>query len=226
MKPTTASPIIGYHGTTAGNFQEFVPRIRKGEQLGFGIHFSADPLFAKLYALDVLTARKGRSPILYVAELSLSNPLTSNKIVTEGTKEFDLAKNLAGRRFWTSKDEEGRQCAWLQHAIDASSPTRAIKLISEAGYDGVIYEARVGTQGVNARIIAKSLSYLLMSNEQIKIISSIDLLANPLKGSTPAHQDKDLVARIKTITKAHKAEKSIELEVLAPRKSKNISHKP
>ena len=204
LSPTT---LIAFHGTTAGRFESFEPKIRKGEQLGFGIHFSSDPSFAKLYATDPFTARKGKQPTIYIVELEMHRLLLANKIVKEGTREFEFAKKLAGRKFWSSKDEDGIPCAWLQSALDATSPVRARELISEAGYDSVRYESVLGTRGLNARVIAKSLSYLVLSSDQIRIISSLDLTKAPLLGCNPSEQDMDLKKRVRQIMVAAKAEK-------------------
>lgn len=201
---------IAFHGTTAGVFESFEPKIRKGEQLGFGIHFSSDPHFANLYASDELTARKGKYPTIYIVELQLNSPLKVNQIVRQGTEEFEFAKKLAGRKFWTSKDEDGTPCAWLQSAIDATSPSRARDLLTEAGFDSVVYESVLGTRGVNARIIAKSPSFIALSNEQVKIISTLDLKKQPLTGETPTAKDADLNQRVKKVITSRAAERIID----------------
>lgn len=139
--------------------------------MGFGVHFSEDRPFAMLYANDEMTARKGKSPALYTAELLMRNPINALSIVTEGSPEFTLAKKLGGKKLYISRTENGTPCAWMQHAIDATSPERALRLLREAGYDSVIYEAKVGTPGVNARITAKSKCAVVFSSDQIRILS-------------------------------------------------------
>lgn len=163
--------VVGYHGTTRGGFAALKPNIRRGEQLGFGIHLASDYSFASLYAFDQKVARKGgKSPRVVVGLVRMNKPLYAAREVKEGSIEFDLAKKLAGPRLVTIKDEHGVRCCWLQNAIDASSPERAQKVIEDAGYDGVVYRARVGTVGVNARFTAESLSYLVFRPEQVVIL--------------------------------------------------------
>jgi hypothetical protein len=167
--------IKAFHGTTAPSFDVFAPNIRKKEQLGFGIHFAQNLDFAKLYANDDLVARKGKFPRVITAEITLSYPLHANQIVKDGTCEFELAVKLAGKKLFTSKDEDGIKCAYMQNAIDSTTQERAQMLIVAAGFDSVVYEARVGTQGVGAHIRLRSEAYIVFNPENIKIISVQDL---------------------------------------------------
>lgn len=169
--------VTGFHGTTAGNFDAFIPRIRPSEQLGFGMHFSAEREIALLYATDPMIARRGKSPYLYEVSLTLKKPLTAAAIVVEGTPEFALAIKLGGKRVYIGKDEGGNRCAWLQNAIDATTPRRAQGIIEEAGYDGILYNIRIGTPGVQARITHEGKGFVVFSPDQIQIISRQDLSA-------------------------------------------------
>jgi hypothetical protein len=193
--------VTGYHGTTAGIFDEFVPQFRKGEQLGFGVHFAEERTFAELYALNPMVARKGKRPTIYVAELDLGSPLVTNKVVAEGSSEFALAKHLAGRKLITVKNDEGIPCVWLQNAVDATNPSRAQELITQAGFDSVIYRSRVGTAGVNARITAESLSYIVFKNSQIRILSVVDLLKERSPGPVIGNGEGISVVQTDAITK-------------------------
>jgi hypothetical protein len=173
--PQIVQPLsaVGYHGTTCGGFAALRPHIRRGEQLGFGIHLAADYEFASRYAFDPLVARKGgNSPCVVVGIVRMNRPLYAARSVEDGTPEFALAKKLAGSKLMTVKNDHGVACCWLQNAIDAAAPERAQKLIEEAGYDGVVYRARVGTRGVNARYTAESLSYLVMRSDQVTILEN------------------------------------------------------
>jgi len=82
---------VVYHGTRAGEFESFKTRFRKGEQLGFGVHFSEDRSMAERYADDEHVARRGRSPHVFDVYLDIKNPLDATAIVKEGDPEFDLA---------------------------------------------------------------------------------------------------------------------------------------
>ena len=166
-------PLVVYHGTTAGDFDAFRPNYRKGEELGFGIHFAKDRDFAVKYAQDPTVARKGKSPKVYEVYLSIQRPLVADAIVIEGTPEFTLAKKLAGNKLFTSPGEDGLLQAYMQNAIDHTTAPRAEKLIREAGYDGIRYEAQLSTsewtgRGLSLARVASSRSYIVFNPSQIK----------------------------------------------------------
>ncbi len=162
-------PLVVYHGTTADiGSPEFKPYNRKGEQLGFGIHFAVDAKFADKYASDPNIARKGPSPQIIPVYLNIRNPLIADAVVVEGTPEFALAEKMAGSKLFTVKDEQGRRTVYLQNAIDVTSPQRAEKLIREAGYDGVRYTSVIRGRGINAGATSKGQSWLVFRPEQIK----------------------------------------------------------
>jgi len=136
-------PLVVYHGTSSGGFEAFRPHLRKGEQLGFGIHFADDESFARGYAEGAQSRRaaKGSSPMVYAVYLSIQNPLDVERLVSEGTDEFQLAQKLAGKRLVAMKDERGVRVAYLRNAIELASPERAQAAIRAAGYDGIRYAA-------------------------------------------------------------------------------------
>jgi hypothetical protein len=162
-------PKVVYHGTRAPEFTVFQPFYRKGEQLGFGIHFAEDYDFAKRYAEEEGVTRKGKgTPRIYPVYLSIQRPLFANAIVTEGTPEFELARKLAGRRqFLTETNELGQKIAIPR--IDGTDSKRAERLIREAGYDGVAYSALLMERtGYGFQKIAESPSWVVFDPAQIK----------------------------------------------------------
>ena len=166
-------PLAVYHGTTAGGFDAFRPNYRKGEQLGFGIHFAQDRNFAAKYAEDPTVARKGKTPKVYAVYLSIQRPLVADAIVYEGTPEFALAKKLAGSKLMTQRGEDGVRLAYMQNAIDKTSALRAEKLIREAGYDGILYESVLSTAswtgtGVGRARTGSSRSFIVFDPSQVK----------------------------------------------------------
>jgi len=166
-------PRVVYHGTTAGDFDAFRPNYRKGEQLGFGIHFAADREFAAKYAEDSTVRRKGKAPKVYEVYLSIQRPLVADAIVYEGTPEFALAKKLAGSKLYTDRGEDGVRLTYMQRAIDQTSAQRAEKLIREAGYDGILYESVLFSSawtgwGVGQKRTGSSRSYIVFEPTQIK----------------------------------------------------------
>lgn len=165
-------PLVVYHGTTA-RFDSFRPHERKGEQLGFGIHFAEGMAMAALYAHDKNIARKGSEPRVIGVYLSVQRPLISDQIVRDGSPEFALAKKLAGAKMPKLTDVDGTRVAWLQNSIDATAGARASKLIQEAGYDGVRYAAQVlGRGAYGSTLIAESAAWIVFSPTQIKSASS------------------------------------------------------
>jgi len=164
-------PHVVYHGTTASDFNSFKPNIRKNEQLGFGIHHAEDPLFANEYAENPLTARKGDFPRVYASHISVKNPLLADTIVKKGTPEFDLAKKIAGSKLFTQNDENGIPSVYMQTAIDSANPQKAEKLIREAGYDGVRYNAKLISPQAGAKYYSSgksSPSWIVFDPNQIK----------------------------------------------------------
>ena len=166
----SGAPMVVYHGTKAGDFDSFKPNFRKTEQLGFGIHFAKNKSFAEMYASDPDVSRRGRAPRVYEVYLSIQRPLLADVLVWEGTPEFALAKKLAGKGLLTSLSEHGIRAAYMQNAIDRTTPQRAEKLIREAGYDGVIYEASMMSRG--GRKSDVSISYIVFEPSQIKSATS------------------------------------------------------
>jgi hypothetical protein len=168
-------PIRAYHGTRAGEFDEFRPNYRRGEQLGFGMHFAADPELGERYATDENTSRRGKKPMVYAVDLDIKKPLKADAIVREVSPEFALAQKLtAGKNFFYPKDEDGTRAVYMQNAIDATSPQRAERLIREAGYDGIEYRAKVISRGGapgTYRTEAQGKSYVVFDPAQVTIIS-------------------------------------------------------
>jgi hypothetical protein len=166
-------PLVVYHGTTAA-FDAFRPFERKGEQLGFVIHFAESKAMADVYAHDQYVARKGSHPRVIDVYLSVQRPLVANQIVREGSPEFALAKKLAGSRLMTQKDDDGKRVAWMQNAIDATTGSRASRLIQEAGYDGIKYAATILERSAHggASKIAESTAWVVFSPTQAKSASA------------------------------------------------------
>lgn len=172
----TESSITAYHGTSSGGFDAFKPNYRRGEQLGFGIHFTTDEEFARRYAFDDKVARKGKSPMVYKVSLELNNVLDLDQIVKEGSPEFELGKKVAGRSFFPVKDEDGKLAIYLQNAIDSSpNHKRTEKLIRDAGYDSVKYVSKIRTVGIGNYYASsgEAESYVVFEPSQVKIVDKI-----------------------------------------------------
>ncbi len=163
------SPMVVYHGTTA-TFDAFEPFYRKGEMLGFGVHFAEDVEVAAKYAFEKGVARKGNTPRLIAAFLSVQNPLIADAIVSEGSREFALAKKLWTKGFFAPQDADGIRGVYMQGAIDRTDSKRAERLIRDAGYDGVRYMAslRAAAQPGYVNETGRSLAWIVFEPTQIK----------------------------------------------------------
>lgn len=165
-------PLVVYHGTTAEEFNEFKPKNRAGEQLGFGIHFAESKNLADEYSTGESARKLRKSGTARVESVYLQSkkPLDATAIVKDGTPEFALAKKLAGNRLMTQTDSDGKKIAYMQGSIDATSGKRAEKLIREAGYDSVKYEASIISPSGGGRYIQgeKSISYVVFESKQVK----------------------------------------------------------
>jgi hypothetical protein len=159
-------PMKMYHGTRVGEIDTFIKKYKPTQQMGFGVHFTPNKELAEMYAYDEMVARKGKHPFVNERYLDINKLLDARQIVKEGSQEFSLAKKLAGVKFVTVKDEKGVPSAYLQNAIDATSPQRAEKILKEYGYDGVIYDAKVRKHG--GYIVKEAPTYVVLDPSQIK----------------------------------------------------------
>ena len=166
----TGRPLPVYHGTRTGGFDTFTPNMRKGEQLGFGVHFAEEKDLADRYAYDSKVARKGKSAQVFECYLSIQNPLNADCIVFEGTAEFELALACAGKKLMTQADETGRKAAYLQAALDIGKPEKVAKIIQDAGYDGIKYTAVISSTSGRDRKFHPC--WLVFKSNQIKAISN------------------------------------------------------
>ena len=164
----------GWHGTTAGLFPQFKPHYRRGEQLGFGIHTADSEEFARLYAQNPEIARKGKAPALYQTNVVAENPLDLAQIVNENDPKFELARLLAGKKFYPVKDANGVPSVYLQNAADARDPAIIEKILREQGIDALRYISRVGQRPLAGlgNITAKDRATLAFDPEQVQILDS------------------------------------------------------
>ena len=178
-----------FHGTRK-EFDAFKPKYVNRNQLGFGIHFTREKSFAAQYA-------EGKGGHLVSAVLHVHSVLDADRIVLEGSKEYDLAKQLAGKKFYSDFMQEGRtgpRGTYLQNAIDATSPQRAEKLIRDAGYDCIRYTSKMvgaASNGYQSQG-AKATSYVVFDPEKIEIVDKHakvtdarkrDMMLSRLKGN-------------------------------------------
>jgi hypothetical protein len=166
-------PLVVYHGTTAGGFDAFRPNYRKGEQLGFGIHFAHDRSVAELYADPGRAGRKeGSAPKVYEVYLSIRNPIDfTQRTFIEGTPEFGVMNDLLQQVFEGDTDhlyeQDGNGVRLLDTAyrnyLDALPGPMVERTLRDVGFDGVIYNALI--LGERRR---RAIAYIAFRPEQIK----------------------------------------------------------
>lgn len=169
-------PLVVYHGTPKGGFEEFSWKPGRNQQLGFGAHFSEDRTLSEGYASGQYTRTKKGKGQVYEVYLSIQKPLDATQIVKEGSPEYALAEKIMGKDKWrrfTSRDEDGLRSGYLQKALDGSDPKRVERILREAGYDGVKYEAIV-TEGAgqHTRKVQSATSWVVFDKTQIKSVAN------------------------------------------------------
>jgi len=166
--------VIGpvFHGTTRGGFSEFrLGPGRKNETLSFGVHFWYDKAMADRYAEDPLVRRsKSGTPEVKSAYLAIQNPLDAERIVEEGSPEFELLRKIAGRKFLSMKNESGIPIAYIKNNLDDAVPSRVHGMLIDAGYDGLLYSGDIGSVSPYGRkfISAQGKAVIAFSPGQIK----------------------------------------------------------
>jgi hypothetical protein len=154
-----------YHGTTKqfGAFK--ATKNKPGLQYGFGIHFTVDPKFAKLYAVDQKTGRLGR---IIEAKLAIAKLWDATRIIRTEAPEFQVILALfkgTGRRPYISDGQTSMN-------LDGFDNRRIQRVLREHGYDGIRYKSR-HSRGMLK--IAEAISYVVFEPEQVRIIGETDL---------------------------------------------------
>lgn len=173
------NPLVVYHGSPTGGFEAFsdaMPK-NKNQQIAFGIHFTPVKETAARYAdgSAKIGNKKPKKQEVYEVYLSIQNPLLADQIVKEGSPEYELAKKLAGRNLTriSAKDENGIPAVYLQRSIDQTSPEKALKIIKEAGYDGIRYDAEYITPtGYGMALDNREQSWVVFEPTQIKAVGN------------------------------------------------------
>jgi GGDEF domain-containing protein len=167
-------PLVVYHGTPTGGFEVFEPKYAKNQDLPFGIHFAEDRAFADIYTFDKRKGRgvPGKNPQTYEVYLSVQNLLDLTQIAMPGSPEYELATKISPM---IKNQAVYRDGVFLKNIIDQSkNPQRVERLIREAGYDGIKYNAEnrdwVGTNQYVP--MEKSISYVVFDPTQVKAVAN------------------------------------------------------
>ena len=159
-----------FHGTGA-EFATFRKPGFRNQQLGFGLHFAEAQPFAERYV-------RGKQGRLLECAIDLRNPLDVTGLIHAGTPAFELARALykgtQRAHQWPMFAEGGM--VFLN--LDLFDPKRVMRMIREAGFDGVTYTARYGRpgapgMGIGPRTEAESRSHIVFEPEQVHILRVI-----------------------------------------------------
>lgn len=151
---------VFWHGSNAlfNAFRE-PKKLQPNMQLGFGIHLAKKKEFASLYGKH-----------LYRCRVDLRNAFSMNHIYSsdKDMQELAFAKKLyRGSRDYRLVVQDGEFVA----NVDVAAPAKAIKLLEEFGFDGVIYTARFGSRSVyGMNIVSESESVVCLHPDSIEIL--------------------------------------------------------
>jgi hypothetical protein len=169
-------PMVVYHGTKKGSFNEFKPN--KGTkkvsnmQLLFGSHFASNKNDADIYV--------GKKGTLYETFLNIKNPLNLVQAqIKRGDPNFETALKMAEElgigKDYTLFTEEGNyggkskevQAIYLTaNALNSIAPAKVNKSLLDSGFDGVNYTP-YSPQGGNM-YINFSQSFIALEPNQVK----------------------------------------------------------
>lgn len=155
-------PRTVFHGTPK-QFDRFkLGPIRRGMQLGFGVHFAECPDFALQYAGD-----NGR---LIACHLHADRVLDVSNIVLEGSETFEFARDLHKRCRKSFSVEEGM--AFVN--LDRFDPKTVQAAMQRSGYDGIRYISEMRTiSGMGCFTSGpSSIAYVVLDPDQAEIVEA------------------------------------------------------
>lgn len=150
----SGNPMICYHGTPKGGFEEFKPKIghksKSKQQVDLGSHFSVDKEYASGYAGDKKTSK------VYECFLKIENPLYTNVLFYKDDDEklfnlyLEFITNIFKRQFKLSGDhyynKNGDKQTTPQNIminsflIDRIPSNKLYEGLIKYGFDGVFHE--------------------------------------------------------------------------------------
>lgn len=171
-------PMICYHGTKKGGFDEFNPKIgykgKSKQQVDLGSHFSIDKEYSAIYAGNKKTSR------IYECFLRIENPLYTNQIFWREDNEVEFLKYLS---FITktfnlklnndyyydkngSKQNEPQNIMLSSFLIDEIPSNKLYNSLINFGFDGVFHEP-YNLQGLK-QIKKHPVAYVILTPNQVK----------------------------------------------------------
>lgn len=152
---------VFWHGSPYLFDKFYAPkRFQSNMQLGFGVHLAKSKEFASRYGNN-----------LYRCRVELANAFSMNHIYQQEKDplEFSFAKRLyrGNRRFGLVVSRDGEFVA----NVDIAPAAKAVKLLNEFGFDGVLYTANFGSTGFyGATILQKSDAVVCLHPDSIEIL--------------------------------------------------------
>jgi hypothetical protein len=176
------NPMICYHGTTKGGFEEFKPKIgykgKSKQQVDLGSHFSIDKEYASGYAGNKKTSK------IYESFLRIENPLYTNQMFYREDNEIQFIKyfdfitkvfkiKLTGDYFYDKKGDKQKEPQSIMinsFNIDKIPSNKLYNNLIDFGFDGIFHEPynRVGLYQIKKHPIA----YIILEPNQVKSIEN------------------------------------------------------
>lgn len=176
------NPMICYHGTPKGGFEEFKPKIgykgKSKQQADLGSHFSIDKEYASGYAGDKKTSK------IYESFLRIEQPLYTNqmfwkqdneeeflKYLTFITKTFNLKLN--GDYYYDkngNKQNEPQNIMLNSFLIDKIPSNKLYNSLIDFGFDGVFHEP-YNMEGIY-QFKKHPTAYIILNPNQVKSIEN------------------------------------------------------
>ncbi len=172
------NPMICYHGTPNGGFDEFKPKIgykgKSKQQVDLGSHFSIDKDYASGYAGNKKTSK------VYESFLRIENPLYTNQMFYREDNEQEFIKylnfitktfkiKLNGDYYYDKngdKHNEPQNIMLNSFLIDKIPSNKLYNSLIEFGFDGVFHEP-YNMEGLH-QFKKHPVAYIILNSNQVK----------------------------------------------------------
>lgn len=172
------NPMICYHGTPSGGFEEFKPKIgykgKSKQQVDLGSHFSIDKEYASGYAGNKKTSK------VYESFLRIEKPLYTNQMFYREENEIEFMKylnfitktfkiKLNGDYYYDKngiKHNEPQNIMLNSFLIDKIPSNKLYNSLIDFGFDGVFHEP-YNMEGLH-QFKKHPIAYIILKPNQVK----------------------------------------------------------
>ncbi len=172
------NPMICYHGTPSGGFEEFKPKIgykgKSKQQVDLGSHFSIDKEYASGYSGSKKTSK------VYECFLRIENPLYTNQMFYREDNETEFIKylnfitktfkiKLSGDYYYDkkgNKHNEPQNIMLNSFQIDKIPSNKLYNSLIGFGFDGVFHEP-YNMEGLH-QFKKHPTAYIILNPNQVK----------------------------------------------------------